>query len=115
MVDSPAWRLVKALDTLVSDDGNTIAIEGYPCRPAISAEHKAMIAAAAKKRSEAKAKQQMGVKHWIDDLPWQAANERLVSQPTVNIEGSSAATPAGRKDRAAASRRRQDRHAPGAG
>ena len=23
MVDSPAWRLVKALDTLVSDDGNT--------------------------------------------------------------------------------------------
>ena len=30
MVDSPAWRLVKALDTLVSDDGNTITIDGYP-------------------------------------------------------------------------------------
>lgn len=87
MVDSPAWRLVKALDTLVSDDGNTIAIDGYPVAPPISAEHKAMIAAAAKVRSEAKAKQQLGVDHWIDDLPWQQANERLVSQPTVNIEG----------------------------
>src|SRR5437870_4664827 len=27
MVDSPAWHLVKALDTLVSEDGNTITIE----------------------------------------------------------------------------------------
>src|SRR5207237_7050341 len=30
MVDSPAWHLIKALDTLVSADGNTIMIEGYP-------------------------------------------------------------------------------------
>jgi len=27
------------------------------------------------------------VQHWIDDLPWEQANERLESQPTVNIEG----------------------------
>jgi acetylornithine deacetylase/succinyl-diaminopimelate desuccinylase-like protein len=87
MVDSPAWRLVKALDTLVSDDGNKITIDGYPKAPPISAEHKAMIAAAAKVRDEAKTKQQLGVSHWIDDLPWQQANERLVSQPTVNIQG----------------------------
>jgi acetylornithine deacetylase/succinyl-diaminopimelate desuccinylase-like protein len=39
MVDSPAWRLVKALDTLVSEDGNTITIEGYPKAPPLSAEH----------------------------------------------------------------------------
>lgn len=87
MVDSPAWRLVKALDTLVSDDGNTITIDGYPQAPPISAEHKAMIAAATKVRNEEKAKTLLGVKHWIDDLDWQAANERLVSQPTVNIQG----------------------------
>jgi acetylornithine deacetylase/succinyl-diaminopimelate desuccinylase-like protein len=87
MVDSPAWHLVKALDTLVSDDGNRITIDGYPAAPAISAEEKAMIAVASKRRSEAKAKQQLGVRRWIDDLPWQQANERLVSQPTVNIEG----------------------------
>lgn len=87
MVDSPAWRLVKALDTLVSDDGNTITIDGYPQAPPLSAEHKAMIAATAAQRDEAQAKQQFGVPRWIDDLPWQQAQERLVSQPTVNIEG----------------------------
>jgi acetylornithine deacetylase/succinyl-diaminopimelate desuccinylase-like protein len=87
MVDSPAWRLVKALDTLVSDDGNTVTIDGYPKAPPISAEEKAIVAAAAAKRSEAKAKQQYDVQHWIDDLPWEQANERLVSQPTVNIQG----------------------------
>ena len=87
MVDSPAWRLVKALDTLVSDDGNTIAIDNYPVAPPISAEEKAMVAVAVAQRDEAGAKKQFGVRHWIDDLGWQAANERLVSQPTVNIEG----------------------------
>jgi acetylornithine deacetylase/succinyl-diaminopimelate desuccinylase-like protein len=87
MVDSPAWRLVKALDTLVSDDGNTIAIDGYPKPRPLSETERAMIAAASKRRSEAQAKQQLGVQHWIDDLPWQQANERLESQPTVNIEG----------------------------
>lgn len=87
MVDSPAWHLVKALDTLVSEDGNTIAIDGYPKPRPISAEEKAMIAEASGRRSEARAKTQLGVQHWIDDLPWQEANERLVSQPTVNIQG----------------------------
>ena len=87
MVDSPAWRLVKALDTLVSEDGNTIAIDNYPVAPPISAEEKAMIAAAIAERDEAVTKKQYGVSHWIDDLPFQAAYERLVSQPTVNIEG----------------------------
>jgi acetylornithine deacetylase/succinyl-diaminopimelate desuccinylase-like protein len=87
MVDSPAWHLIKALDTLVSPDGNTILIENYPKPRPISAEEKAMIAEASKRRSEARSMQQLGVQHWIDDLPWQAANERLESQPTVNIEG----------------------------
>src|ERR1044071_2131706 len=48
MVDSPAWHLIKALDTLVSDDGNTILIENYPKPRPISAEEKAMIAEATK-------------------------------------------------------------------
>ena len=28
-VDSPAWHLIKALDTLVADDGHTPAIDGW--------------------------------------------------------------------------------------
>jgi acetylornithine deacetylase/succinyl-diaminopimelate desuccinylase-like protein len=87
MVDSPVWHLVKALDTLVSADGNTITIDDYPKPRPLSAEEKAMIAEASKRRSEARLKEQIQVQHWIDDLPWEKANERLESQPTVNIEG----------------------------
>jgi len=87
MVDSPAWHLIKALDTLVSADGNTITIDNYPRPRPISDEERAMIAAACARRSEAQSLKQYGVLHWIDDLPWEAANERLESQPTVNIEG----------------------------
>ncbi len=46
-----------------------------------------MVAAAVKRRDEALMKKQYGVQHWIHDLNFQAAEERLVSQPTVNIEG----------------------------
>jgi acetylornithine deacetylase/succinyl-diaminopimelate desuccinylase-like protein len=87
MVDSPAWRLVKALDTLVSEDGNTIAIDGYPRPEPLSEQDRALIARAVAARDEARTKQQLGVQRWIDDLPWQQANERLVSQPTINIQG----------------------------
>ncbi len=87
MVDSPAWRLVKALDSLVSADGNTITIENYPQPLPLNAEERALIAVGAARRSEERSKRQFGVQHWIDDLSWLAANERLVSQPTVNIEG----------------------------
>src|SRR5436309_1638419 len=87
MVDSPAWRLIKALDTLVSEDGNTITIDNYPKPRPLSAEERAMIAEGSRRRSEERSRQQLSVKHWIDDLPWVQANERLESQPTVNIEG----------------------------
>jgi acetylornithine deacetylase/succinyl-diaminopimelate desuccinylase-like protein len=46
-----------------------------------------MIAEASRRRREEKAKELLSVKRWIDDLPWDKANERLESQPTVNIEG----------------------------
>src|SRR5437868_13141283 len=87
MVDNPAWHLVKALNTLVSEDGNEIAIDNYPKPRPISDEEKKMIAAASKIRSEAQSKKEMSVQHWINDLPWEEANIRLESQPTANIEG----------------------------
>jgi len=88
MIDSPVWRLVKALDTLVTDDGNTPAIDGWfeNVRP-LTAEEKALIAAGAKKISERQYQVASGAMKWIDDLPYEQALERLVSQPTVNIEG----------------------------
>jgi acetylornithine deacetylase/succinyl-diaminopimelate desuccinylase-like protein len=87
MIDSPSWHLIKALDTLVSEDGNNIAIENYPKPRPISADEKEMIAKVAKVRDEARMKEQYSTKRWIDDLPLQQALERLQSQPTVNIEG----------------------------
>src|SRR5438477_2906298 len=87
MSDSPACQLIKALDTLVSADGNTITIENYPTPRPLNADEKAMIAEASRRRSEAQAKKSLSVKRWINDLPWEQANERLESQPTINIEG----------------------------
>jgi acetylornithine deacetylase/succinyl-diaminopimelate desuccinylase-like protein len=87
MIDSPSWHLVHALNSLVSADGNTITIDNYPEPRPLSAEEKAMIAEGAKRRSEVQMKQQLSTKVWIDDLPFEQALQRLVSQPTVNIEG----------------------------
>lgn len=87
MVDSPAWHLVKALNTLVSDDGNEVTIDNYPKPAPVSEEEKKMIAEASKRRSEEQQKKQLQVKTWIGDLPWEQANIRLETQPTANIEG----------------------------
>ncbi len=87
-VDSPAWHLVQALNTLVSADGNEPAIDGFTAnvRP-LSARDKAMVAEAAKRLDEGLARKEMGVTHWVNDEPWVESLERLVSRPTVNIEG----------------------------
>ena len=52
MIDSPAWQLVKALNTLVSEDGNKITIDGYPKPRPLSAEEKAMIAKVSKRATK---------------------------------------------------------------
>lgn len=88
IVDSPAWHLVAALQTLVSADGNTPAIDGwFDNVRALSAREKELIALNAAAGDEAGAKAAMGVKAWINDEPWPVAQARLASQPTVNIEG----------------------------
>src|SRR5438034_10665185 len=87
-VDSPAWHLVEALATLVSADGNDPAIAGFAdkARP-LSAPEKAMVAEGARRMDEAQAKKLLGVDHWVNDVSWNEALERLVARPTVNIEG----------------------------
>jgi acetylornithine deacetylase/succinyl-diaminopimelate desuccinylase-like protein len=86
-VDSPAWHLVQALATLVSADGDPV-IEGLgaKARP-ISQSEKTMIEAASRRLNEAGAKKALGVQHWVQDVSWLESLERLVSRPTVNIEG----------------------------
>jgi acetylornithine deacetylase/succinyl-diaminopimelate desuccinylase-like protein len=87
-VESPAWRLVKALDTLVADDGHTPAIDGWfeNVKP-LTARQKELIAIGLRDASEADAKTALGIGRWINDENFQTSTERLASQPTVNIQG----------------------------
>jgi acetylornithine deacetylase/succinyl-diaminopimelate desuccinylase-like protein len=87
-VDSPAWRLVQALNTLVKADGHTPAVEGFfeKVRPLTAAE-KRILEQSIPKRNEAATKKVLGVERWINDEPWHDSLVRLVSQPTINIEG----------------------------
>jgi acetylornithine deacetylase/succinyl-diaminopimelate desuccinylase-like protein len=87
-VDSPVWHLVHALTSLVRDEGNTPAIDGWfeHVRP-LTERERALVAESARTRNEEEVKRLLGVPRWIDDLPWRESLERLVSQPTVNIEG----------------------------
>lgn len=87
-LDSPVWRLVKALSTLVSEDGNDPTIDGWFERvKPLTARQKQMIADEAREIPEDVRKKQLGVQTWVRDLPYRQALERLASQPTVNIEG----------------------------
>jgi len=87
-VDSPAWHLVAALNTLVTPDGNMPAIEGFmdKVRP-LTVREKALIADTAARTSESEAMKAAGVTRWAYDEPWEKSLERLASVPTINIEG----------------------------
>jgi len=87
-VDSPAWHLIQALSTLVKEDGHTPAVEGLfdKVRP-ISPALRTILENAIAKRNEASAKKALGVSRWINDETWHDSLVRLVSQPTINIEG----------------------------
>jgi acetylornithine deacetylase/succinyl-diaminopimelate desuccinylase-like protein len=87
-VDSPSWHLVQALNTLIEKDGHTPAVEGFfeKAKP-LTAAQKKMIEDFAADASEATAKQQLGVEHWVHDAGWVESRMLLESQPTINIEG----------------------------
>ena len=87
-IDSPVWHLVQALNTLVKADGHTPAVAGFfdKVKP-LTPVQKRILDESIPKKNEAATKKALGVDRWIDDEPWAAALLRLVSQPTINIEG----------------------------
>ena len=87
-LDSAVWRMVKALSTLTSEDGNDPAIDGwFEHVIPLTARQKEIIADKVAHSNEADVKKLLGVQHWVRDLSYRDALERLASQPTVNIEG----------------------------
>jgi len=87
-VDSPVWHLIKALNSLVSEDGQTPAIDGWfeNVKP-LTPRQKELIAADVAASNEADDMKTLGIKHWYRDEDYLTASYRLAEQPTVNIQG----------------------------
>jgi acetylornithine deacetylase/succinyl-diaminopimelate desuccinylase-like protein len=69
-VDSPAWRHVKMLSTLVADNGNKVLIPGfYDDIVPLTAAEKASLEAAAKTMKPEDAARNLGVARFIADKP----------------------------------------------
>jgi acetylornithine deacetylase/succinyl-diaminopimelate desuccinylase-like protein len=69
-VDSPAWRHIKMLSTLVADNGNKVLIPGfYDNIEPLTAAEKASLDAAAKAMKPDEAAKNLGVARFIADKP----------------------------------------------
>lgn len=88
IVDAPVWRLVQALSTLVSEDGNTILVPGYydGVRPP-TAEEASLIAGLLASHDDARLKDTFKVGRWIDGMSGEAVLRNLIYTPTLNIDG----------------------------
>jgi len=86
-LDSPAFHLVQALNTLVTADGDP-AIDGFAdaARPP-SPVQRALLDNAARRISEEGTKKMLSAEHWAHDLPWRQSLDQFLFSPTVNIEG----------------------------
>src|SRR5579872_2324965 len=84
-VDSPAWHLVQALNTLIESDGHTPAVAGFfdKAKPLTEAQKK-MIREYAAESPEDVRKKMLGVERWVHDANWLDSLELLESQPTIN-------------------------------
>jgi acetylornithine deacetylase/succinyl-diaminopimelate desuccinylase-like protein len=88
LVDAPAWRLVQALASLTTPDGNTIAVPGYydPVRSPTPEEERLMNHMLAT-WSDEELQGIFGVERWIDGITGRDAVARLLYHPTLNING----------------------------
>jgi acetylornithine deacetylase/succinyl-diaminopimelate desuccinylase-like protein len=89
MVDSPVWRLIKALSSMTSPDGNTILVPDYydgVLPPTV--EESMLINAGIENRDDAQLQDLLAVDHWIDNKTGTDAVIELLYQPTLNIDGA---------------------------
>jgi len=88
IVDAPAIRLVQALATLTSKDGNTITVPGFydDIRPP-SIEEQRLINALLDHWDDARMHNAFGVDRWIDGVTGRNAIMKYLYDPTFNIDG----------------------------
>lgn len=90
LVDSPTWRLIQALSTLTSRDGNTITVPGYydDIRPPNAEEqslYKAMLPSFLLR--EPSMRQSLDVRRWIDNWSGEKALLQFLHNTTLNVDG----------------------------
>jgi acetylornithine deacetylase/succinyl-diaminopimelate desuccinylase-like protein len=87
-VDSPALRLIQAIASLTTEDGNTILVPGYydGIRPP-TAEEQELINGAAVTRDDERMLQSLGIARWIDDLTGRDVIVESLYVPSLNIDG----------------------------
>jgi acetylornithine deacetylase/succinyl-diaminopimelate desuccinylase-like protein len=87
-VDSPVWRLVHALASLTSKDGNTILVPGYydGLRP-INAEEQRLMNNVIANLNDEVTRETLGVDRWIDGMDPEEAELQRLFQTTLNIDG----------------------------
>jgi len=88
IVDAPALRLIQALASLTSADGNTITVPGYydGIRPP-TAEEQMLINGMAADWDDAQLLQSLGVTRWIDGQTGVDAIMEYLYMPTLNVDG----------------------------
>jgi acetylornithine deacetylase/succinyl-diaminopimelate desuccinylase-like protein len=88
IVDSPVWRLVQGLSTLVSEDGNTILVPDYydDIRPP-NVEESQLINAGIEQWSDQQMQDMLGVSQWIDGKTGKDAAIEYLFTTTMNIDG----------------------------
>ncbi len=88
IVDNPAWRLVSALASLVSADGNTVTLDGFhdTVRPPTAAEE-AAVATLAETFSIEPFRQLWQVDRFLDEETTLGLLRRYFFTPTLNLDG----------------------------
>ncbi|GHF19585.1 peptidase M20 [Kordiimonas sediminis] len=88
IVDSPTLRLIQAIASMTSEDGNTILIPGYYDNiiPP-SEEEQLLINKTIETRDDAAIQKVLGVSRWIDDQTGREALVDLLYNPTLNVDG----------------------------
>jgi len=90
VADAPVWRLVQALASLTSPDGNTITVPGYYDPIEAPTEEERWVfegTVAGWTEGEASQKTSLAVDEWIEGLEGRGALERYVFGTTLNIDG----------------------------
>ncbi len=90
IADAPAWRLVQALASLTSDDGNVIEVPGYYDSIRPPSEEEVWVfngAVVGWEQREAEIRKGFGIAEWIDGISGRASLARLTFGTTLNIDG----------------------------